>query len=148
MPKFRFQLEALLKLRREQEKRCKEALAALVGERGRMEDELRSQDGHLKQGREALRVGLVGAVNVSLVRQQAVSTVQTQRKAHRTVLELAGLQRKIERAAAELAEAAKQRRAVEILRERRYAEWRRLVEKREQAETDEIGGARFARDPF
>ena len=58
--------------------------------------------------------------------------------AQRTVLELAGLLRRLESARAELLEAAKRRKAVELLKDRRFEEWRSDQNRRELAAVDEL----------
>ncbi len=144
MPKFKFDLDALLKIRRQEEQRLQIELAALVHERVAIETELRRHDLKLREGRTELRAGLTGHLDVSLLRQHAVATRSGQRRAQQAVLRLAGLQRKIDSATARVAVAARKRRALELLRERRHLEWRQSLEKREQAALDDLVGTRIA----
>jgi flagellar export protein FliJ len=60
------------------------------------------------------------------------------RDAQRTVLELAGLHRRLQEARCLLTDASVKRRAIELLRDRRFQEWRRNHVRREQAAQDEL----------
>jgi flagellar export protein FliJ len=66
-------------------------------------------------------------------------------KAQRVVLQLAGLHRRLDVARAALAAAARDRRAVEVLKERRFARWKAEQEHRAATALDEIATARAAR---
>ena len=70
------------------------------------------------------------------------------RKAQRTVLEMASLEKSITVSRTELVEVAKARRALEILRERRLAAHLELEAMRERAQLDEFASdlARRARE--
>ena len=63
----------------------------------------------------------------------------------RSDLELAGLHRRLEAARSELTEAARDRRAIELLRERRLFEWRRRIDRAEDAVIDDLAAAAAAR---
>jgi flagellar protein FliJ len=146
MARFRFHLEPLLTLRRRQEDLRRSTLAGLHEARRTLEDSLRRRQHNLTHGRDALRQGLLGQIDLAMLRVEANARVQVMRQAQRSVLELAGLGKKIERASAELIEASRRRRAIEILKERRFEEWKRTVDRREQAELDELGGMTVARE--
>ena len=67
------------------------------------------------------------------------------RKAHRTVLEMAALEKGLAAARAELVEAARARRALELLREQRLAAHLALEARREREALDEFAAtARIA----
>ena len=66
------------------------------------------------------------------------------REAERIARDLGEVYKALESARAELAEAAAARRAIELLRERRYEAWRRKHARAEDAFIDELG-ARAAR---
>jgi len=61
------------------------------------------------------------------------------------VVRLAELLRELEKSRAELAEARKRRRAVELLKDKAFEEWRRAMAKREATELDELTTMRAAR---
>jgi flagellar export protein FliJ len=60
------------------------------------------------------------------------------RKAQRTVLEMAGLEKQLARAKADLVEAARRRRALEILREQRLRAFQEVDARREREQLDEF----------
>jgi flagellar export protein FliJ len=68
----------------------------------------------------------------------AAASLGVMRAAQRIVLELAGVHRKLDVARAQLIESARQRRAVEILRERRYQQWQTEINKAEADALDEL----------
>ena len=63
----------------------------------------------------------------------------------RNVIELAGLHRQLEDARGKLAIAAQERRAIELLRERRYDQWRAELNRREEAAFDDMSTTRSCR---
>jgi flagellar export protein FliJ len=71
--------------------------------------------------------------------------VQQMRHAQRLVLELAGVRRTLEAAQAALADAARGRRAIELLRERRFSQWRQAQDKIENDALDELAVIAAAR---
>jgi flagellar export protein FliJ len=80
----------------------------------------------------------VGEVDPAALRHHAAAGVGLFRKAQRTVLEIASLEKGIAKARAESVEAARARRTLEILREQRLAAFRALENRREQGALDEI----------
>ena len=138
MPRFRFPLQPVLDLRQREEDARQKAVAELDQERRRIEDGLRRRQQSITQAREDVRTGLVGAIDPQGLRSQANASLSLMRDAQRTVLELAGVHRRLERARSELQEAARRRRALELLRDRRETEWRRSIDRREQAAIDEL----------
>jgi flagellar protein FliJ len=145
MAKFRFNLEPLLKARAMAERSCQHAVAKIERERIDMEDALRRHQMNISQGKQTLRDGLTGSVNVRDLRMHAGAAMQVMRKAQRTVLELAGVHRRLETARDELVESAKRRRAVELVREQRFAAWKAGLDKAEAAAIDELAVIAAAR---
>lgn len=150
MAKFRFNLEPVLQQRRAQERERQRVVGELEQERMALEARLREWNDTLRDGREELREALGssagGTVAVAEVRMHATASLRMVAEAERLAVALAGQYRKIERARVELLEAARSRRAVEMLRERRFEEWKREQEKREREAVDEIAVMRAARD--
>jgi flagellar protein FliJ len=145
MPRFRFALEPLLELRRREEEARQRDLAELESQRRALEETLRERQRDISAGKQAMRDGLVGRVDPSLLRQQATATMGVDRLARRTVLELAGLSQRMEAARQRLVEASQRRRAVEILKERRLEEWNRELDRKETAFLDDCANAAAAR---
>ncbi|MBC03958.1 MAG: flagellar export protein FliJ [Phycisphaerae bacterium] len=149
MARFRFQLQALLDARKRAEDVRRREVAELEGERNRLENDLRRRQASIVNAREEARDGLVGEVRPHLLRAAANASMSLMRDAQRSVLELAGLHRRLDAARAVLAEASRDRRAIELVRERRYEAWKMEIERREQSALDEIAtnaGARRARE--
>lgn len=138
MPRFRFLLEGLLKARHAAEQEKLRAVAEIERERLAIEDQLRRQQQDFAANRQELRDALVGTVNAHALRLHAASAIQQMRLAQRSVLELAGTHKRLESARAALIEASRARRAIELLRERRFELWRASLDKAEADMLDEL----------
>ncbi|MDY7109689.1 MAG: flagellar export protein FliJ [Planctomycetota bacterium] len=138
MARFRFKLEPLLKARRHAEREKQRAVAELERQRLDLEDALRRRQAFIVEGKAALRDRLVGDLDMPSLRAHAGSTVQVMREAERLVLELAGVHKRLEAARGELVEAARERRSLELLRDRRLAQWKAALNKAEDAALDEL----------
>ncbi len=148
MAKFVFKLQPVLHLRQREERERQRAVAVLERERLRLESLIRECRRASRTERGVLRDALAegGRVDLWPVRLQAAAAGELAARASRAAVELAGLMKRIEKDRALLIEAAKRRRAMELLRERRYEEWRRGEAKAEFLLVDEIG-TRTARAP-
>ena len=91
---------------------------------------------------------MVGEVDAMALRLQSHAALGLMREAQAAAIALAGLSKRIATARAELDVARSRRRAVEVLRERRYEEWKLQEERREVAVIDELATCTAARrDP-
>jgi flagellar FliJ protein len=138
MPKFRFALQRVLDRRLDEEEEKRRVHAELLKARRALEDALRGRQQEIAAGRDAWRAQLVGEIDPASLRHHAGAAVGLVRKAQRTVLEMASLEKSMRRAQDELVEAAKARRALEILRERRLAAHNEAESSRERAQLDEF----------
>jgi flagellar FliJ protein len=136
--KFVFKLEPLLTARRRAEQDKQRVVGDLERERRDLEDTLRRHQEFISEGKRELAGRLVGSVRVAALRDHAGSTINLMRHAHRVLLELAGLHKRLDAAREELVEATRKRRAVELLREQRYAEWRKRLNRLENDALDEL----------
>jgi len=84
-------------------------------------------------------------VSLRGARLQANSALHMVAQAQRSVVELAGVHGKLDAARLALLKAMTQRKAVEVLKQKRFDEWRADMLRKEQAEVDEIVNARVAR---
>jgi len=138
MAKFKFSLERLLDRRLKEEEARRLVLSKIEGQRRALEDSLRDRQREISAGRGEWREQLVGEVDPTALRHHASASIGLMRKAQRTVLELAGLEKSLVRAKEDLVEAARARRVLEILRERRLAAFRADEAKRERDQIDEF----------
>jgi flagellar export protein FliJ len=149
--KFRFRLQPVLEMRERAEQEKQLRVAALDRERIVIEESLRACQQSIDDARLDLRSRLAGArggglVIIPEVRAQAGASVHMEAKARQTAIELAGAYKRLERARQELAKAAAARRAVDLLKERRFEEWRQAGLRADAALVDEAGTQQFIRE--
>ena len=144
MPRFRFEYETLLRVRRRAERDVQLEFAAIERERLAMEEAIRSRHRAARACREDLRVALAPGRRTAMgpVRLQAGASLRLQSQTHRLAIELAGAMRRQDEVRGRLLEATRARKAVELLREKRLAEWKREQDRREAAEQDDLVTAR------
>ncbi len=144
MAKFIFKLEPVLRQRKAIEREKQLALATLERERVRIEEEIRGIQHQIRSEKELMRDHLTPGASVDLrgVRMQAGAQLRLVLEAQQAVFKLAGLHKRVEAARSELIAATKARRAVELLRERRYEQWVQEQKQREAAMLDEIAVVR------
>jgi flagellar export protein FliJ len=150
MAKFIFRLEPLLKARRRAEQDAQRAVAQLQRQRMALEDTLRGFQQTISHGKESLRGALAGSIDMRSLRLEAGASLDLVRKAQQVVLQMAGLNQQQETARVGLIEARKRRRALELLREQRFEQWKRTLNKAEDARLDELAtnaAARKEADP-
>ena len=144
MPRFRFELQAVLDHRQRQEREHQRAVAELERQRVALEGTIRACQSGIVQEREHMRSLLAGA-DMRGARQQVAAASRLSAQAQRAVLELSGLLKRVETARAALLEATKRRKAVELLKEHRLADWTYRQNKKEAEAVDEIAVMRTAR---
>lgn len=138
MAVFVFKLQSLLDLRAREEQSAQRDLALLMREKSEIDERLRRHQMAIDDGKQALREDLVGVVDVRRLRLQTHATFNVMRDAQAAAISLAGLARKIEQARVLHQAARAKRRAVEMLKEKRHAEWLREQDRREVALLDEL----------
>ncbi len=156
---FVFNLQAVLDQRGRVEEVRRRVVADLERERIRLEERLRGHQRAIAGAKQDLRRELGAArsdgvvagrtqaesLSLSAVRMQAGESLRLVAVAQQTVIELAGLHQRIDRARLELLEATTQKKAVELLRAKRLEEWKQEVRRKENAELDELSVMRHAR---
>ncbi len=145
MPRFRFELQPVLDARKRAEDARRLEVAELESERASLEDGLRRRQRSIVESRSDARDELIGRIDPDRLRATANASLAVMRDAQRTVLELAGVHRRLEAALERLRESSRDRRAIEIVRERRFEDWKQAMDRREQAALDEIATIRGAR---
>ena len=148
MAKFRFPLQALLEHRARIERDHRVGVAVAERARVEAEDEVRARQRSIisikSDLREALSPG-AGPVNLREARLQANASLHATLRTQQSALKLAGAMRRVDGARVQLIEAAKERRALELLRDRRFEAWKQKMNKAETNELDDIANARAAR---
>jgi flagellar biosynthesis chaperone FliJ len=163
MPRFTFELEPVLRLRRRQEEQHQRAVADLERERAAIEDRIRAQQSTISESKRDLRRMLQGeraagpaetaegepwaerGVSLRGARLQANAALHMVVQAQRSVIELAGVHRRLDTARLALLKAMTQRKAVEVLKQKRFEQWKADMLRKEQAEVDDIVSARTVR---
>lgn len=140
MPKFDFNLQAVLSQRTYVERERQRALATLLTQMTGYETELLLLDREAKEAGLDLRENrLTGPVDLAFLAAHRRYMAATERKARVIIQKMGLLQRQIDEARALLAEAAKARKVVEKLRERKFEQWKANLLAQEQSEIDEVG---------
>ena len=140
MPRFKFQLEGVLEHRKNLEEEKQRALAGVLAEMQRLKNDLAELDQSARSAVDDLRENrLTGPLDLSYLAAHRRFTGSVQRKALALVQKMALVQREIDQARAALAEAAKQRKIIEKLRERQLERWTSQQHRQEMDELDDIG---------
>jgi flagellar FliJ protein len=146
--KFTFRLQPVLDQRERIEQARQLVVAELERQRLTIEDRLRKLQGEMNQATMDLRTRLTGSsgsVVVTEVRMQAGASMNMAAQARMAALELAGVYRRLERARHDLLRAATDRRAVELLKEKRLEEWRMERNRAETKAVDEAATQGYVR---
>lgn len=160
MARFRFNLEHVLEQRQRAERDAQIAFAAIERERVALEMQIRGFQQTLVGFKRDLRGALAGGppvsgdggsalrapITLTNVRLQAGASLLVMGKAQSAVVQLAGVHKRLETARAALLDAARARQAVELLRERRFEQWKREQAKQEAMELDDLSTMRAGRD--
>ncbi|MCE7972940.1 MAG: flagellar export protein FliJ [Leptolyngbya sp. PLA1] len=146
MAVFRFQFEAVLRHRRDEERREQMIVAELESKRHGLEATIRQHQRGIVSARGDLRDRLTPGASVDLrsVRLQASASLHLVVLAQRAVLELAGVHQRLDRARLSLLRASVRRKAVELLKERKLQEWQQDQRRREDRALDELAVMRAA----
>lgn len=141
MPKFRFNLQAVLTQRTHIERERQRVLGELLGKMAGLEGELQELDQTVKSATQELRDSrLTGVVDLAFLAAHRRFVLATERKARTVVQKMGLLQRQVDEARGLLVEAARARKVVDKLRERRFDDWRNDLLRKEQEQLDEVGG--------
>jgi flagellar FliJ protein len=146
MKKFIFKLEALLTVKRNREDEIKRRLAEKNREAVAVRAEIERAEGELKNFQRAVKEQRSGGgESVAELRQSVahrnalkMNLLRAGQKLDSVMVEAYGINQ-------ELIKAAQERRAVEIIREKRYEEWKRENARAEQKLIDELSQQMFVR---
>jgi len=140
MPKFVFSLESVLRHRRYAERERQRELAVCQAEMVRLQQELKALNDSMQSSAADMKANhLTGSLDVGFLAAHRRYTVAMQRKGQSIVQDMARQQKKVDDAQRMLAEAAKERKVMEKLREKQLERWKAEVARKEAAEADEVG---------
>ncbi len=145
MAGFKFQFAAVLKQKQIQEDTCQRDLAKLMRRKMIYEDQLRQIQRTLTDSKDELTGTLSGRVDMNRVGQFARYSGETTVRAHQIVRGLAELEGQISRSRDGLRVAMRERKAIELLREKQEKQWKQAMTKRQNAELDEMALQSFVR---
>lgn len=139
MAKFVFQLEAVLRQRKQVERQRQRALAQVMAALNALEAELRELDDSVRHSNANMRANhLVGTLDLSYLAAHRRFMLASQRKALTLMQRMTLAQRQVEEARRQLADAARHRKVIEKLKERHHERWMQTLSRRELSEMDEI----------
>ena len=147
MAKFVFQLDGVLRQRKHVEQERQRELALVQAQMAKLQDELRAlNDAVTASGNDVRDNRLVGRIDLNYLTAHRRYMLAMQRKGTELVQRMALVQRQLVEAQQALAEAAKQRKAIEKLEERQHQRWRDEQNRREQIAQDEVSMQMSYRD--
>ena len=139
MAQFHFQLEGVLRHRDRVEKDCQRELGLAQAEMSRLQAELRGLNDQVQSTTADVRNNhLTGRLDLSYLAAHRRYVLGMQRRAMGLIQKAAQQQRIVEEAQKKLAEAMKQRKILEKLREKQHRRWAESLARKEAAELDEI----------
>jgi len=148
MAKFVFKFDGVLRQREHVETMRQRELAVVQQEIARLQAELKQLNDSVQNSTEDLRVNhLTGKLDLNFLAAHRRFMLAMQRKAMGLVQQIAAVQKRVDAAQAALAEAAKQRKIIEKLKEKSFERWRADVARKEMMETDEIAMQMSYRNP-
>ena len=139
MAKFVFQLQAVLRHREHEEQEKQRLLADAQAEMVRLQEQLSRLDGSVQTSLDDLRNNrLIGPLDMRYLASHRRFVLAVRQEAMAVVQAMARQQLKVEEAQRALAEAAKERKVIEKLRERQHERWRADEAHREFVALDEV----------
>lgn len=144
--RFRYNLEALLKYRsvREDERKKDLAFATMAAEQVRLE--ISNVHAEIERARAEIRDRAVGSITAAELLRYSAYTSGVQCKLERLHAVLAEKEKIREEKRQLFIEARKERRAIEILKEKKFAEYRKNLGREEAKLVDDIISSRRAID--
>lgn len=135
---FHFPLDALLKVRKAREQASQRELAQVQRERAAIEEAIAGRQHEIARARGDVKSALSGTLDMLMLRDFSRVAIGSTRAAQQLVTKLAGIVKREEQARAALLDAARERQAIELLRERRLDDWRQDERRRETRESDDL----------
>jgi flagellar FliJ protein len=145
MAKFTFRFEPLLRHRRLIEDQRQRDLARLMRSQMIFHGQLRNMQQTIRQSKQDLAAGLVGKVDLMSIGRFAGYSSQVSSRGREIVSKLAELESHITSARQRLLDASRQRKAMELLRDKHATQWQHEQDRREVNELDEISSQQYIR---
>ena len=140
MARFVFNLDGVFRLRKQAERERQRVLAEKLSMVKRLTDELRAMDAEVQRAVADVRDNrLTGPLDLGFLASHRRFSLAMQRRAVDQARRIVAAQQLVDVARSELAEAAKQRKVIEKLREKRYELWKAEQNRKEMIELDEVG---------
>jgi flagellar FliJ protein len=140
MAQFKFKLQPVLRHRETIERERQRDYALALAKLKDLQDQLAALNQHLTDTKTDVRDNhLTGRLDVNFITAHRRYLLGVQRKAMTLVTEIATAQREAETARQHLAEAAKQKKILEKLREKQQQRWNEDLARKEAAQLDEVG---------
>jgi flagellar FliJ protein len=140
MARFIFKLEGVLRQRKHVEQEKQRELAAKQTHLVELQNTLQGMQQSVAGSNDDVRKNrLVGRLDMAFLAAHRRFLAGMQRQALGVMQRIVLAQRAVDEARAQLAEAAKQRKIIEKLREQQFERWKADQAKRELAQLDEIG---------
>jgi flagellar FliJ protein len=139
MAKFVFKFDGVLRQREHVETQRQRDLAVVQQEMTRLQADLKQLNDSVQRSTDDLRTNhLTGRLDLGFLAAHRRFSLAMQRKAMGLVQQIAAVQKRVDAAQAALAEAAKQRKIIEKLKEKSFERWRAEQARKEMMEADEI----------
>ena len=139
MAKFVFQLDGVLRQRKHVEQERQRALAMVQAQMARLQDELRALNDAVSASTSDVRDNrLIGRLDLHYLTAHRRYMLAMQRKGTELVQKMALVQRQVVDAQQALAAAAKDRKAIDKLREKQHGRWLEEQNRRELMQQDEV----------
>ena len=140
MARFLFKLEGVLRQRKHVEQEKMRALATCLKYQSDCESELARLQSSVQQSTDDLRKNhLTGVLDMGFLAAHRRFMISMQRQGMAIAQKIAAAQQRVIEARTVLAEAAKQRKVMEKLREKHHERWKSELAAKELRELDEIG---------
>ena len=139
MARFVFKLAGVLKQRLHEERRRQRELAERQAHLASLQQRLKELNDRVQQTNDDVRNNhLTGPLDMNFLAAHRRFLAATQRGAVEIVQRMAIAQKQVDEALAQLAEASKQRKIIEKLRENQFERWRAELDRKEVAGLDEV----------
>lgn len=146
MAKFKFRYETVLRQRKNVEDQRQRELAQHLRGRMILENQLRQMQQTIRDSKQQIGTGLVGKVDLGGIGRVAQYSAQVRLRGQQIAVELAKRESQIVDARQRLLEATRQRKALELLRDKHHLAWVSEQNRRETVELDDLTNQRYARE--